>query len=325
MDEIGGDPGAHLASGGWLSLLDQADQLIARAGQKYPLLGQLLARFPLTARGLLLALLGLVLLLALPPLIGWLLRRCGRLEANFRGERIPQSYGLVILLWAGTMLTLAAALFPADRREILTWLIAVVGFGTLGFVDDTWGDRCIKGLRGHFRAALRGRTFTTGFLKAVGGALLALGLGFRCYPVNPALALLAAALIALSANVINLLDLRPGRAGAVFLLGAALLLAYSFRTGAHAGVPPLLYVALPTLLVYERDARARVMMGDVGSNLLGACLGLALAASPASPWTKLIALLGLVGLHLLAERASLTALIEKNPTLRALDRLTGVR
>src|SRR5579871_6319247 len=168
-------------------------------------------------RTLLLTLFGLLLLLLLPPLTHALLRRSKRLEPNFRGEIIPQSYGVMILFWTAPMLAGIALLYPATGPVCLRWLVTVVGFGALGWIDDTWGTKKIKGLRGHFRAAFRDHTLTTGFCKAVGGALLALDLGWSLHPGHVASALVAAALIALAANAINLLDLRPGRAGAVFL------------------------------------------------------------------------------------------------------------
>ncbi len=67
------------------------------------------------------------------------------------------------------------------------------------------------------------------------------------------------------------------------------------------------------------------MMGDTGSNLLGATLGLSLAAPPVNIPVRLTALLLLLALHILAERLSLTKLIEQKPFLQRLDRLTGVR
>lgn len=315
MDEIGGDPGATSLAGGFLRLLDRGDHFLARVWTKLALPGD-----ALTARGLLLALIGLILLLVLPPLLYWMAYRLRSLRANFRGEAIPRSFGLVLLFWSAPMLALAAWLFPEVRPAFLLWLTAILGFGGLGYLDDTWGDKQTKGLRGHFTAAWRERKFTTGFLKAVGGALLALWLGHTLFPNSFPHVLLAAALIALSANAINLLDLRPGRASAVFLVIGLIHMAFWQNVGA-----PLVYVLIPAFVVWARDSRAQVMLGDTGSNLLGACLGLALAAPPTPTMVSLAALIVLVALHVLAERVSITALIEKNPALRALDRLTGVR
>jgi UDP-N-acetylmuramyl pentapeptide phosphotransferase/UDP-N-acetylglucosamine-1-phosphate transferase len=324
MDEIGGDPGASPLSGGLMPLLDKGDRLLERIQNKIPLWDRLPFSPTLTSRGLLLACTGLLLLLLLPPLMERVLRKTGRVQRNFRGDVIPQSFGLVIVLWAGVMLGLAAWLLPGARDSFHLWLVAVVGIGLLGFADDIWGDSSTQGLRGHFRAALRERKITTGFIKAVGGGLLALWLGWRLYPASPLHLLLAAALIALAANAINLLDLRPGRAGAVFLLVAFAILYGIIRFGESAGIPPLLFVFVPALVVWERDARARVMLGDAGSNTLGAALGLALAQS-ASSRVQVAVLLLLIALHIIAERSSLTKLIEANRLLRSLDRLSGVR
>lgn len=271
---------------------------------------------------------GLTALLActlflLPPLADRGLRRIGHVEPNFRGEHIPQSFGVVILLGALPLLLAVALHFHVASASLISWLIAVSGFGLLGLLDDFRGDKSIKGLRGHFRAALVEHRITTGFLKAVGGGLIALCLGIYRFPHAPAEALLAGALIALSANAINLFDLRPGRAGAVFLLGAAGLLAVGWYSGNPSALC-LLCVCAPTLAVYLRDRSARVMMGDTGSNPLGACLGLALVEQPSLP-LRIAALALLIGLHLLAEKISITKLIARYAPLRALDRLTGVR
>ncbi len=324
MDEIGGDPGAAFPGDGLQGLFDITDRLLGKIGQRIGWLGKLRYEGMLTAKGLFLGLIGLFLLLLLPPAVGWLLRRCGRIEANFRGDRIVQSYGLVILLWAGSLFALTGYVFAARRSEALQWLILTVGFGALGLIDDTWGDKKIKGLRGHFAALLYERKVTTGFMKAVGGAGLAFYIAYCVYPESGGRTLLAAALITLGANAVNLLDLRPGRAGAAFLL-AAVALSFNFVYQGSAGAPPLLIIVIPTLIVWNRDAQAKVMLGDVGSNLLGASLGMATAARFVPFTFQIFALLILIALHLLAEKLSLSALIENNRFLNRLDRFTGVR
>ena len=326
MDEmIGGDPGASPLSGGGGAILERADMFIDKVGAKIPPIGKILSRTELSSRSLLLMVLALLLLLILPPLIRHLMIRLKWTRSNFRDEVIPQSFGVVIVLFTGMMLAATAWLYPLYRPQAKLWLVAVLGFGVLGLLDDLKGDKQIKGLRGHFSAAAKGK-FTTGFLKAVGGILLSLFLSWNLHNNDIARLLLDAALIALCANFINLLDLRPGRAGAVFLvLGGAVLL-FGIRTqGAFAGVSPLLFVVLAALVVYERDARATVMLGDVGSNTLGACLGLALAQSACPTVLRGIFVLLLLGIHIVAERISLTKLISDTPLLRTLDALTGVR
>lgn len=328
MDEIGGDPGAAFPADGLQGLFDITDRLLGKIGQRVGWLGKLRYEGMLTAKGLFLGLIGLFLLLLLPPAVGWLLRRYGRMEANFRGERIMQSYGLVILFWAGSLFAATGYVLSARRTESLQWLTLIVGFGALGFADDTWGDKKIKGLRGHFAALFHDHKVTTGFLKAAGGVGLALYIAHCLYPESVWRTLLAAALIALCANAVNLLDLRPGRAGAAFLLSAVPLCFYSVYCSVYcgtAGAPPLLLVVIPGIVVWNRDARGKVMLGDAGSNLLGASLGTAVAAGIVPLPFQLFVLLMLIALHMLAEKRSLTTLIENNRFLRRLDRLTGVR
>ena len=325
MDTLGGDPGASLFSGGLAARIDAFDQFLGKAARHSPLLESLLNRFPVNGRGLLLALLALILLLILPPVVEWILRRTEHVKPNFRGEKIPQSVGLAIVIYAAALLCACAYLVPAARFSAETWLIAIIGFGGLGLLDDVRGSREASGLRGHFRAAFRQRKITTGFIKAVGGLLVAFLVALRLRPENPALALLAAALIALSANAVNLLDLRPGRAGAVFLLFAVVLIYFAMPKSNAAGIPLLLFTIIPAFRIYARDAAAKIMLGDAGSNPLGAALALAFLETAPSTLSQITLFLLLIALHVLAERASITALIEKNPALRQLDRLTGIR
>jgi UDP-GlcNAc:undecaprenyl-phosphate/decaprenyl-phosphate GlcNAc-1-phosphate transferase len=324
-EPIGGDPGAAPLSGGLLAILERGDRFLEKVGAKIPMMDDVLTRTGLSSRSLLLMLLGFVLLFVLPPLLYWLLKRIKRVEPNYRKETIPSSYGVVIVLWSGLMLWATAWLYSPLRPQVKLWLVTLVGFGALGLLDDLKGDKTIKGLRGHFAAAGKGK-ITTGFVKAVGGVLLAFFLSWRLHAGNPPKLVIDAALIALCANFFNLLDLRPGRAGAIFLTLNAVVLWFSVQTsGWFWGVPLVTLIVLPTLIVWERDARAQVMMGDVGSNVLGASLALAIIEAGMSATVRGVVVLLLVGVHLLAERVSLTKLIESNPLLRFLDGLTGVR
>ena len=325
MDTLGGDPGATLFSGGLAARLDAFDQALVKAAHRSPFVDSLLNRFPINGRGLLLALLALLLLLVLPPLTETILRRTGHVKANFSGKKIPQSVGLAIVLYAAALLCACAYLAPAARFSAMTWLILLVGFGGLGLLDDVRGSREASGLRGHFRAAFRERKITTGFLKAVGGLTVAFLVAFRLRPENPALAFLSAAIIALSANAVNLLDLRPGRAGAVFLLLAVPLVCLAGPENCAAGIPLLLFAAIPAFRIYARDAAARIMLGDAGSNPLGAALALSFLETAPSIISQTVVFALLIALHILAERASITSLIEKNPALRWVDGLTGIR
>jgi hypothetical protein len=159
----------------------------------------------------------------------------------------------------------------------------------LGFVDDVLG-----GDERGFRAHLRARR-TTGTLKLLGIPLVGL---LRTRSVSGAL------LFALSANFLNQLDTKPGRALKAYLLAAGPLRAPIGRA----------------VLLLPYDLRERAMLGDAGSNALGAMLGLK-SVERLHGWGRWAAIGTLAGLTILGERRSLGSLIERTPGLRELDRL----
>lgn len=181
------------------------------------------------------------------------------------------------------------------RLPLIGWVVglrrspAVAAVAAIGLADDLWSGP-ERGFRGHLGA---GRT--TGVLKLVGIPLAGL-LATR--------KLSGALLVGLAANFVNQLDTKPGRALKAYLVAAPLL-------GAPAGTAVL-------LLPY--DLREKVMLGDSGSNALGALLGLS-SVSRLTGKSRWLAIGALVGLNLLGERRSLGALIERTPGLCTLDRL----
>jgi UDP-GlcNAc:undecaprenyl-phosphate/decaprenyl-phosphate GlcNAc-1-phosphate transferase len=246
------------------------------------------------------------LLLWLAPLITrWLCRKIGLEKSNFRGERIPASVGLTPFL-------LAIVGYAIQGKWPL--FLCALSFGILGFCDDRWGDRSTGGFRGHLNALRQGK-ITTGAIKLLGGGVTALICVYLVEGIRLMLPI-DALLVALAANTINLLDLRPGRA----LFGFFLLAIPSVFTFPELIISPL----LGAVREVPDDTQGRAMLGDTGSNLLGAVAGLALVvALPA--WGRLLILMLLLSLNLLAERVSLTQKIAETPWLRAIDSKLGVR
>ena len=206
-------------------------------------------------------------------------------------------------------------------------VVAVVGAGALGALDDLAGDASSRGLRGHLSALGRGQV-TTGAGKVLGlavtGVLAAALVGADRDPTavraNRAAAvdvLLGCSVVAGTANLVNLLDLRPGRAlKATLLLGAAMSLTGSTASGASIASAS---VAVGSAAAALRDDLAGAsMLGDTGANAAGALLGVALVER----WGRagqLVALGVLTALTLASERVSFTAVIESTPVLRELD------
>jgi hypothetical protein len=209
--------------------------------------------------------------------------------------------------------------------------------GVVGGYDDLAGARPEqagdKGLAGHLAALREGRV-SAGAVKVAGiGAAAVVAALLLKDPAAPHASLrsardpaagplhrltmvdgvLTTGLVAGTANLINLLDLRPGRAGK-----AASLLA-----GATLGGPAGGLVAGPlgaALGVLPDDLGERVMLGDCGANAMGALLGLRLAAVPGRG-ARAALLAAVTGLTLASERVSFTRVIESTPGLRELDRL----
>ena len=261
-------------------------------------------------------LLGLVTAFVILPLLMEIITRSGFVRPNYRGIQIPVAVGLLFFLVP--LLVLSVTYLIADleqfRTQTVVFLFVIGSMAILGLIDDAFGSRRASGLKGHFRRLLRGE-LTTGALKAIGGLTVAFLASLTTAPLNHIV--VNTLIIALAANALNLMDLRPGRAAKGYLLAAALLFAVAWTN-------PLLFLpAVMTgavLAYFPFDLRARAMMGDSGSNILGASLGLAAVWVLALP-VKIGILVFLIGFHLLTERYSLTEIISRNRVLHFLDRL----
>ena len=201
-------------------------------------------------------------------------------------------------------------------RPALLCALALAGAGAFGFgvYDDLAGSGKRRGLRGHLGALANGEV-TTGAVKL--GGLGATGLASALLlGREPADVAVNAGLVAGGANLLNLFDLRPGRAIKVATLSAALITAGGAERGAHAVAAPL----GAALALLPDDLGERAMLGDAGANALGAMLGGAAAVSLPRP-ARIALLAGIVALTGASERVSFTKVIEAVPPLRWLDML----
>jgi UDP-GlcNAc:undecaprenyl-phosphate/decaprenyl-phosphate GlcNAc-1-phosphate transferase len=185
-----------------------------------------------------------------------------------------------------------------------------------GTFDDRRGPEGERGFKGHLRAA-RSRVLTGGTVKVLGGAVagvLAAAFAVEDPLGRPWNSLGVALAVPLTANLINLLDRAPGRAGKASLVTWIPLL--WFAPGAWALASAGLLGAL--VICLAADVSERAMLGDAGANPLGAVLGLGIATAVEGPALAATVAV-LAGLNLASERWSFSRLIDRNRWLRSID------
>ena len=261
----------------------------------------------------------LVAALALAPVLLRGLQQAGLVRDNYREISLPVPLGVLIVpaaLVALVPVTLLARLADTDiyPDNIGLAMLFVPGIALLGLIDDVLSGTS-RGWRGHGADVLSG-TLSTGALKAVGTLGLAL-LVASGLPGQEGDFLLAAGVLVLATNVFNLLDLRPGRSIKAFV---ALGIGLTASTMLTEPIATLGIFAAPAIVAGFFDLREKAMLGDTGSNVIGALAGLWIVLACDTDG-QLIALAILLVVNVVGEFTSISALIEKLPGLRHLDSL----
>jgi hypothetical protein len=252
------------------------------------------------------------------------LRDAGLVRTNYRGAAVAFPLGAVLATVALDALAPLAVLNDRAGLDLLApelrrWLPYVLGIAFLGFLDDALGQgeaaTTPRGWRGHAGALREGR-LSTGAIKAIGAAALAAyvvsGQGLTTWRY-----LADVVLLVLATNLFNLLDLRPGRAEkALALLAVGLCLgAWTFEPLELLGI-----FAGPVLVGAWLTLGERAMLGDTGSNLIGAIAGVWLLTVLGAD-ARLLALAVVLAVTIYGEIRSISATIDSVPPLRWLDSL----
>ena len=259
---------------------------------------------------------GLLGTYAIIPLFRSLLIESNVLRPNYKKDMIPVSMGIVFL----PMLIINAIILAyfttnfKDMLHIFIFLFGLVSMFFAGILDDIIGNRDVSGLKGHFKSLLNGKLTTGGFKALFGGFIglvISIAISKNIYDI-----VINTLIIALSTNLMNLLDLRPGRAIKGYLLISIVLLS---TLGEYTR--NLLLLIFPNVIAYfNQDLKAKAMMGDTGSNVLGISIGI-LFVMGYSLKVRLIWLAFLIFIHILTEKYSLTKIIESNKFLNFIDKL----
>jgi UDP-GlcNAc:undecaprenyl-phosphate/decaprenyl-phosphate GlcNAc-1-phosphate transferase len=238
-------------------------------------------------------------------------------RTNHRGEQLTLLEGPAVAVGAIAGALAQATLGPirsGTARSGTAMAVAGAGAAAFGGYDDLAGSGDRRGFRGHL-GALRHGEVTTGAIKL--GGIGVTGLASAAIAGgSTADVVINAGLVAGGANLLNLFDLRPGRAIKVAVASGALIAAGGSVTGRRAGVAVPLAAGLSLL---PEDLAERAMLGDCGANALGAMLGAAAAGLPRPARVALLA--GITGLTAASEKVSFTKVIERTPALRRLDAL----
>lgn len=259
---------------------------------------------------------GVVVTLTSVPMISKMFEKSDMIRANYKGDMIPVGLGLVFIptLIINSVILIYSNIVPEKIIMIYMLLFASISMSFVGIIDDSLGNRGVTGLLGHFKALFKG-TLTTGAFKALLGGFVGLTLAVTISKSIPNI-IVATLVVALSTNMMNLFDLRPGRAIKVYTLLAIIIFIASAKFQRE-----VMMLILPAVLAYFYfDLRALTMMGDAGSNVLGVSLGVFIVSSFGLA-VQVVCLILLVLIHILTEKFSLTKIIENNKFLNYLDRL----
>jgi UDP-GlcNAc:undecaprenyl-phosphate GlcNAc-1-phosphate transferase len=236
-------------------------------------------------------------------------------RTNHRGEPVTLVEGPAAAVAAAAVATVTPGLSGRVRAGLA---VAGAGAAAFGCYDDLAGSGDRRGFRGHLGALARGEV-TTGAVKLAGiGAT-----GFAAATLlggPPTDIVINTGLTAGGANLLNLFDLRPGRAIKVALAGGALLGAGTPGPARGTACRAVAAPAGAALAMLPEDLAERAMLGDAGANALGGMLGAAAAAGLPRP-ARVALLAGIAGLTAASEVVSFTKVIERTPPLRWLDML----
>ena len=259
---------------------------------------------------------GVVVTLTSVPMISKMLEKSDMIRANYKGDMIPVGLGLVFIptLIINSVILIYSNIVPEKIIMIYMLLFASIAMSFVGIIDDSLGNRGVTGLIGHFKALFKG-SLTTGAFKALLGGFVGLTLAVTLSKSIPNI-IVATLVVALSTNMMNLFDLRPGRAIKAYVILAIIIFLASTKFNRE-----VMMLIVPAVLAYFYfDLRALTMMGDAGSNVLGVSIGVFIVSSFDLP-VQLVSLVLLVAIHVLTEKFSLTKIIENNKFLDYVDKL----
>ena len=216
---------------------------------------------------------------------------------NYRGQPILTATGN----WLALSFVLGSLPLLIWSRDLIFFWFFLLSITFIGFLDDIILEKA-KGLKGHLLKLKTGQ-LTPGILKLVFIFIFSVGVAFffkRRYWLIDGL------LLSLLANTVNTLDTRPLRAISFYLVSLLMSTLTNFQS---------LFTALAwvlaggVLVIYPSEKKETTMLGDAGSNFLGAMLGI--VAWNFALHTRIALIVLALIWQVLADRYSFSRFLEK--------------
>ncbi|MDV2685162.1 hypothetical protein RYX56_12420 [Alkalihalophilus lindianensis] len=259
----------------------------------------------------------MIVLLLTIPLIAYIsmiaFRTLGWTVINYEGYSVPYSLGSVILYGYATF----SVIVPSEMSYIAfsyPALMYVVGIWILGFIDDRYGSKEPKGLKGHLYFFWKKRLPTTGLIKLLGTFTLALLFVYYLQVTSLYEAVRYFLLLSWMPHMMNLFDTRPLR---VWKLSTLIIVPMLLSYPAPAFFL-LIYGLAIYYLLFVLEGHRQALLGDNGSTTMGAIIALMFIqfSPPSVQWVVLF----FVGLMIfIAERISFSKVISESGFLRWID------
>ncbi|OLS39399.1 hypothetical protein BTR22_00495 [Alkalihalophilus pseudofirmus] len=259
----------------------------------------------------------MIALLITVPIIAYIsmiaFRSLGWTVVNYEGKAVPYSLGVIILYGYATY----CMIVPEETYAIAfsyQALAYVVGIWFLGFIDDRYGTKEPKGLRGHLYFVWTKKIPTTGLIKLIGTFILSMLFVYHLHTTSIYEALRYFLLLSWLPHLANLFDTRPLR---VCKFSTIILIPILLSYPAPAFFL-LIYGLAIFYLWFVLEGHRQALLGDNGSTTAGAVLAIIIIQFTPTHIQWLI-VFGVGFLIFLAERISFSKVINASGILKWLD------
>lgn len=238
-----------------------------------------------------------------------LFRKVGLSVGNYRGEDTPYNLGLCAFI------AVISIIYYYFIQVSLMELLYLTVIWLTGFIDDRFGTKYPKGLKGHIGLFVKKGKISTGLLKLVSTVTVAFLVTISISQNSVIEQISILLLLIVTPHVMNLFDTRPLRVWKVMLIHSFIFLPLLFRLSLNMQFT-ILFLIL-AFLYFEGTRRG--MLGDNGATFLGGALSL-LAINQLSVPLQYIFIATYFLIVFITEKISLSKWIDSRPILRKIDR-----